>query len=181
MINLLPPGIKQQQIYTERNTLLVKYLIVTAVITSLALATLLTGSYLLNREEALLTDRLEAKQEDVRVATETANEARSLSNQIDTVGLLLDDELKFSQLVPSIAALIPTNANLTSLSLTADTTTPLVLVADVDNQSTAALMRANIEDSDLFVAADIVSITPGSDTGGKIVTIQALFSEELGL
>jgi|AntRauTorcE11897_2_1112592.scaffolds.fasta_scaffold00484_12 Tfp pilus assembly protein PilN len=182
MINLLPPEIKQEQLYTKRNTLLVKYLLVAAIITGLALATLLTGSYLLSKEEAQLSDRLAAKQEDVRVATETANEARELSNQIDTIGLLLDDELKFSQLIPSIAALIPTNANLTSLSLTADTTTPLVLVAGVNSQSTAALMRVNIEASGLFSAADIVSITPGSDaTGGRIVTIQALFSEELGL
>ena len=181
MINLLPPHIKRDRAYTRRNSLLIKYMLVTLAITALAVTTLLAGNYLLKREETQLEEQIEQKQQEVAAATKTATEARDLAEQIDTVGRLLQDEVKFSKLLPAIAGLVPEQAQLTNLTLTADTATPLILVATTNNQSTAAIMRANIEDSKLFTAADIISISPGTETGKSIVTIQALFTKDISL
>lgn len=181
MINLLPTEVKQQITYKKRNSLLVKYIIASTAVVAMVALVMLAGGYFLQTEQQQLQSEIERKQKQLGDLSLQAEQARVLSNQVDTIAHLLEQEVKFSKLLPAIAGLIPNGAELTNLNLNEEIDEPLLLVANVDSQTTAAVLRENIESSDLFNSADIQSISPSGTANEKTVNIQVQFNPEAQL
>lgn len=181
MINILPDHIKEERRYGRLNRFLLKQVVGAVFIGALAVGFMLTGLQLVRNDEQVLRDAIaekEVRYESVR-AVET--EAKQFDAQLDAIQKLFDKEVKFSVLLQQIASSLPLNTRLKSLSLTGTKSEPLQIVAEVDSQELAAVLRKSLVDSDTFESADILSIVPGetSETGVIVnydVTINAEFT-----
>ncbi len=183
MINLLPPQQKQAIKFGRINLILVQYIAV-AVITIIALAgIIILGDNKLSNVQNQLRTEVKDGQAEVESLKGYHEEAREIASQIDTLSKLFANEVKFSELLTSIGGVMPTGSSLTQLSLNEDRSLPINLTAQVVNEGTAAVLRKNLEESDIFSKADIVSLTVVEDANARykyIVTISAIFEEGQG-
>ncbi len=183
MINLLPPGIKQERKYGRLNKFLTKQLIGLSVIGLLAVGFMLSGVILVNNDEKQINEAIAQKTEEYEELKIYEQQAQALNGEVRTIGQLFDRELQFSSLLVNIAQSIPLDARLTSLSLQGSVDEPLTITAVVSSQESAGVLRKSLVDSENFVSADILNITNGDqDESGNIidynVTINATLSEE---
>lgn len=159
MINLLPPEAKQSVIYARRNVALFQYCIV-ALTAGVALSAMLFfGATLASRTEKELEQSIQSDQVKVDELELINKEAKELANSIDVIATLLSKEMKFSELIKEIGAIIPPDAALQSLTLSDDQQTPLSLEVLADKADTIGVTQENIEESELFKGADVLSIT----------------------
>lgn len=178
MINLLPPQAKEQIKFGRWNVVLVQYTILILIVTGLLAGLLVFGVQLVSGDESRLEESLAQKQKRFQELSENVQSAQDLSKTIDTIAALLASETRFSQLLPAIGNLIPVGARLTNLSLTGNPEQPLQITADVNSTDTAAVMRANLENSAIFSLADIQSITFNSEKNNFTTTIIVQFTGE---
>lgn len=159
MINLLPPDIQKEIRFARLNVTAMQYAILIMAV-SLSLASLLFfGVAVVSGDEESLHQNIQEKEAILAELEDSVGKAKELEQQIDTISALLEREVSFSSLLRDIGGVIPEGASLTGLSLTGDETLPLRIGATVRNQPLAAVLRENLEDSELFENADIQSIT----------------------
>lgn len=176
MINLLPPEIKNEIRYGQLNILAVQYAVLIILVSLSLVAVLFFGVSVVSGDERSLKQAIEEKQVVLSELDTTVAEAKELEQTIDTISALLKRELSFAALLKDIGAVVPSGASLTGLSLTGDESLPLSIDAVLSEQSTAAIMRENLENSDLFQNADIQSITASEiDEAGVVKQYQARF------
>ncbi|MDX1765584.1 MAG: hypothetical protein R3313_01375 [Candidatus Saccharimonadales bacterium] len=185
MINLMPSKIKNDIHFARLNTSLVQYGFIAIVVVILVAGIMLFGFTIAQDDEQALRDSIAQKESDLASLIAVEQRAGDLSRKIDTVGSLLDREIKFSTVLQEIGAILPEGANLTSLQLSSDSTEPLRVSALVDTKNSAAILRQNIEDSDRFSGADIENIVVNLDENGNpdgfAVTVIAVPSNLTGL
>jgi Tfp pilus assembly protein PilN len=165
MINLLPPALKESRKYGRRNRSLFGYsiaLIATAVATAIIM---IVGIQFIASEEPSYKSTLEDVQAEI---TKLEGEIAGIENvalRVDTAKAIDDSSVKFSELIPQIAALLPDGVVLNALSLSGGVTDPLQLDVNLLTADLAPITIRNLVDSDLFEAADIAVLTPlGIDT-----------------
>lgn len=180
MINLLPPAVKQQNQFARWNVSLLQYTFLTVAISISLVGVLIFGVVIVSRDESSLQKAIDTKQQTLDQLQPEFNQAKLLANRVNTVKALFDKNIEFSKLLQNIGALIPDGASLTGLSLTGNDQRPLQIQAKVKTQDLAAVLRENLEASDIFSLADIQVINVG-DTKGSVplnyvVTIVAQFA-----
>jgi Tfp pilus assembly protein PilN len=88
-----------------------------------------------------------------------------------------EQSVSFSELIPKIGAVLPEGVVLNSLSLTGGITDPLQLNVDMLNANLVSVLIRNLVESDLFEAADILSLSPrgasDSEGGGAVYNFNA--------
>jgi Tfp pilus assembly protein PilN len=159
MINLLPDAVKQDVRYAKLNVTVLQYTILIILISISLVAILLFGVSVVSSDEQALQENIEDKQAILTTLQPTIDEAKDLETAINTIGALFEREVSFSELLQDIGSVIPEGASLSSLSLTGNEEEPLLITAEVSTQATAAILRENLEKSDLFSGADIQSIS----------------------
>jgi Tfp pilus assembly protein PilN len=179
MINLLPPAQKDAIKFGRINSLLVKYIFV-AVVAVLALLLILAyGAKNLSAIQNDIKGEVAQNRSDVDELKTYHDQAQQISKQVETLAKLFEQEVKFSELLTSIGQVMPDGSALTQLSLNDDRSLPLNLTATVTNEGTAAVLRKNLEESDIFDKADIISITALEDDSSAYkfqVTISVVFA-----
>lgn len=168
MINLLPATIKQDRRFGRSNITLLSYSISIIAIGILSIGVILFNmQYVRSDENRLRSDMqshdaqtaaLEAKQKDVD----------KIAAQLKTIDKLYSGEVKFSELIPTIASLLPNGTVLNSLTLTNGKTSPLQLDVDLESQNLAAVFQQNLVNSNLFDAADISAIITKGVSASKV-------------
>lgn len=181
MINLLPPEQKQAIKFGRINLVLMQYIIL-AIITIVALLGIVViGAQKLSSVQTEIRSEVKSGQTEVDSLKGYHDQANQISSQIETLSKLFAQEIKFSQLLTSIGGVMPNGSALTQLSLNEDRTLPILLTAQVESEETAAVLRKNLEESDIFDKADIVSLSAQEDVTSKYgyqVTINVTFSED---
>lgn len=168
MINLMPPEAKSSIKYGAYNVNIIQYSVLILAIGVALAALVVFGVQIVRSDEANLNDSIAKKQIQLQEYTADNDKAQALTAKISTISKLLEGEVRFSELLQEIGGLLPAGARLTGLQLTTDFTEPLVLVATVNSKQTATELQQNLANSDLFVGADIQSLSPGridEDTG----------------
>jgi Tfp pilus assembly protein PilN len=128
------------------------------------------GVSLVKSDESILVSEIKSKEASLANQGGVDQEARDLAANIATISALLDRSVNFSELIQDIGSAIPDGARLTGLSLTGDSSSPLQITAITDTQEKAAIMRKNLEDSEIFSGADIQVITPKDVDGVRTYT-----------
>ena len=184
MINLLPPDVKSGYIYARRNVILRRWVLmfVAALIGLGALATY--GVLTIHQSTTRYSNQITASEDLFRHEKfdETQKQIQDISGSFKLAVQVLSQEVLFSKLLKQVAAIIPANANLTSLNIS-QTTGGIDISAVATDYATATQVQVNLADPNnkLFSKADIVSVTCDSAnaTNPKFpctVTIRALFS-----
>lgn len=179
MINLLPPDQKEAIKFGRLNTILIQYVVLAIVVTIALLGVVIAGSQKLSSVQSDIRSQTKADESKVQELSGYQEEAKKIADRVNTLSNLFDREVKFSELLTSIGGVMPSGSALTQLSLSEDRTLPLNLTASVKDEATAAVLRKNLEESDIFDKADIISITADEDvnSGYKFqVTITAVFT-----
>jgi Tfp pilus assembly protein PilN len=177
MINLIPDDMRINNRFALRNIKLVRY-------TGVALLTMasivaITGLSILNmnRTENNLQQQSDQQTQKLAAYKPLQNKSKALSDELTTVNTLLNRQVKFSELLPNIAKLMPPGAILRELNFstsdiisstaptgsasgsTASGQKPFLIQASVKDRAVASTLLENIKASkDLFTDADIVSV-----------------------
>ncbi len=167
MISLLPPESKNATKYARLNVTLIEYCVLVIIISAGLLGIVFFGMVIVSREEKNLKASIAADEAQVRELASISSEAKELSSTVDTISTLLEREVKFSELLDEIGSILPRGSVLTGLTLSTQQDQPLTLDALVVDEEAAAVLRENLADSDLFEAADIVSISSGETDSGN--------------
>jgi Tfp pilus assembly protein PilN len=177
MINLIPDEIRINNRYALRNVRFIKYTMV-ALLTMAAIAAITGLSILnMNRTEDNLQKQSEDQRKQLASYKPVQTKSKQLSDQITTINSLLARQIKFSELLPNIAKLMPPGAVLRELDFTtsdilagssttggsapasSSTQKPFLIQASVKDRAIASTLLENIKASkDIFTDADIVSV-----------------------
>jgi Tfp pilus assembly protein PilN len=181
MINLIPDEIRTNNRFALRNVRLIRYTGV-ALLTMAAIVAI-TGLSILNMKNTEKNLQSQSTDQSKKLAAYKPVQAQSkdLSNEIATINTLLNRQIKFSELLPNIAKLMPPGAVLRELDFTTSdilaggstgTTAasssrtglkPFIIQASVKDRAVASTLLDNIKSSnDLFTDADIVSVNQSS-------------------
>lgn len=167
MINLLPPQRVVSLKIARSNTVLRRYVELTIVSMILLFAAFGMAYYFLHAQQTNTAQTVELDKQKIEKLRPVQKQAEELSSTVNTVAGLLTNNVKFSQMLTQIAGLMPQGSVLTGLQFSIeDVKLPLAISAQVDSEQKAAILRNNIEASDLFSRADIQNISligePGS-------------------
>ncbi len=182
MINLLSPELKKARRFAKLNVLLIEYVILIAIAITGMIALLFYGESTLNATKATLEESIADDEARALELEPISKEASELSGTVNTIGTLLDQEVKFSYVLQEIGSIIPPGVILSGLTLSQDTSKPILLEANLTSYEKAGVFQQNLIESDLFIGADVISVTQGTVTGyGFRAQIQAYFNPEVPL
>jgi Tfp pilus assembly protein PilN len=184
VINLLPPELKETYTYGRRNRALAHWLTIMAL--CLVGAALLTaGGYLYLNQSIDSTDQQIAdvnKQLQSEDQTTLQKQVTDISNNLKLAVQVLSKEILFSKLLKQLAAVTPSGAVLTNLSIT-QAQGGLQITAETTNYKTATQLQVNLAapSNQIFSQADIEGIDCSGQTGNPnypcAVTIRTLFAK----
>ncbi len=167
MINLLPPAIVSDRRYGRRNITVLRYAITVACIGLTSIGIFLFNMHFVSDDESRLKLEMASQAVQISKLEEGQKNVDKIAGQLKTIDKLYTGEVKFSQLIPNIGALLPNGVVLNALALSGGSASPLSLDVDMENQNLAAVFQQNLVKSDLFGAADISAISSKGDASAK--------------
>ena len=167
MINLLPTDVKKARMYGRRNRRLVSYSIGVVTIGLIAISITLFNMQNIANDQKQIKQEMALREAEVANLEKSQKEVEAIAGQLKTIDKLYSGEVKFSELIPKIGALLPNGVVLNALTLTGGKSSPLQLDIDMDQQNLAAVLQQNLVKSDLFDAVDISAITTKGATTSK--------------
>lgn len=181
MINLMPPDIKASIKYGSYNVSLIQYISL-VVIVGLALgAVIIFGVQIVRSDSSNLNKSIALKLEQKSEYSEDTKEAGALANKINTVNVLLDNEIKFSAVIQEIGRLMPPGTALSGLHLTNDLENNIELSTRAVSKEAVTELQQNLIGSELFTGADIQNISSDPDESSALkynATIVVAFDKE---
>jgi hypothetical protein len=188
MINLIPDNIRANNKYAHRNVLLLRYTALSA-LTMVAIMAI-TGLSILGmlQTQSSIQDQISEQNNKLATYKSLDKQGEQLSEQINTIGSLLNRQVTFSTLLPGIAKIMPQGAILKELDFstsdilpsttpvnqstgsspggaaaaaaTATTQKPFIILAAISDRTIAATLLNNVKaEKDLFTDADLVEVT----------------------
>lgn len=161
MINLLPPEVKANVRFAKYNVTVLQYIIVVVLAVFIVISLMLFGRLTLTSTKEDIEKVVASDRERIAELASVNEVAGSFAGKIDTIGTILDNEVRFSLLLKEIGALMPNGAKLSSLVLSQDTSQAIRLTVDITTAEKAGVLQQNIVESCLFAGADILSVTTG--------------------
>jgi len=120
MINLMPPAQKEAIRFGAFNVRVVQYILL-VLISGLALAAVIAfGVQIVRSDESKLETSIGTKEVQLTEYAADIAEAKALSEKIDTVDVLLQNEVRYSVVLQEIARLLPPNSGVRNISLSTE-------------------------------------------------------------
>lgn len=196
MINLLPPERHLNMRIARNNTILRRYLELVLISLVVISASVVGAYYFLYIQKQNVEKTVAINRQKVKELEPVQKQAEQLSVTINTIAGLMSKNIKFSEMLTQIGGVMPSGSSLTGLQFSLeDTSSPLVVSAQVQTEERAAVLRNNLANSTLFKDATIVTITEikqeestASDPATPVlenpyrytVTINAFFKDGIG-
>ena len=182
MINLLSPEIKQARRYAKYNVMIFQYIVIVVVSVAAMSGLMLLGQQTLEGNKAELEKLIAADTAKATALEPVIEDAKALAATVQTIGTLLEQEVKFSFVLQEIGSIIPPGVVLSAISLSQDTSKPITLDVNLTSAERAGVLQQNLIESDLFISADIIQVTVGAVPGfGFSGQVQAYFNPDLPL
>lgn len=160
MINLLPDSVRADRHYGRRNILMASYISALVMTAFLTAGVMMMSLNFVGSDEAVLKNSIKTHQATVVELEKEIKPVEETANRLETAKKISDKSINFSELIPDIGAVLPQGVILNALSLTGGTDDPLKLDVDMTGAELASVLIRNLEESDLFEAADISSLSP---------------------
>ncbi len=178
MINILPPELKQQLRYAERNSALGRWLGGITLATILVFSLVTTGIWYARRQLVNLRANLASQQLAEAAFKNTETNVKTLQSSLVAIDKLLSEQTAYSKLLADLAALLPSNTYINHIALTGDATKPVEMLATVDSVDRAAQLRTALNNSPRIKSADIQNIAANEAGPGYAVSIVIAFETE---
>ncbi len=163
MINLLPPAIKEEVSYSQRNATLLMYVKIAVATTMVLAGALFGGRWYLDQQVKRTEESIANKQLQLDHRKDLESEAKSLNARLTSIKTIQKSQSKFSVLLADLAQYMPHGTAISSLTLTGDDKKPVRLVVDSTEYKTALSFRDSISKSARISAADIEDIKATND------------------
>jgi Tfp pilus assembly protein PilN len=187
MINLLPPDVKSQYHYAQRNVALRRWVVMLALaLAGLAVITAFGMLYMFqlssSYDNEIKASTLSLKQQNLEA---TQKEVKEISGNLKLSVQVLSKEVLFSNLLRQLAAVTPGKVKLANLNISQEESA-VDITAKARDYNSATQLQVNLSDpaNQIFSSADIVSITCASNSNGSqasgypcTATIRALFAK----
>ena len=176
MINLLPPEIKSERKYGRLNKVVFVYCLAAILVGISSIVIVLFNSQLLSADVSRINDEISKANEQAAKLEKSQKSVEAVATQLEAIETLLQGEIKFSELIPNIAAMFPNGVILNNLTLKGGSLEPLQLNVDLKQQELVSVLQQNLINSDLFEAADIISVTSKGEEAQGAYPYQASLS-----
>lgn len=182
MINLISPELKSARRYGKLNVIMLQYAILIAIAIIGLAGLMIYGQITLNTTKSDLESVLDVDRARVAQLEPINKEAQALAGTVDTIGTLLEQEVKFSFVLEEISSILPSGVVLSAITLSQDTSVPIILDISLTSEVRAGVFQQNLIASDLFVGADIISVTRVQGTDYPFTgQVQAYFNPDVPL
>lgn len=162
MINLMPPEAKSNVEYARRNLRLLRFTIATMAIMVAMFATVILGSFYIDRVKSNLTDNIETSKTNIasQKLEDVQKEAQEISQGVKLIEQVLSKEVRFSKLLQEIGSLMPNGAVLGDIQLSNKIDGSMDLSANAINHQAATQVQVNLQDpkNNLFEKVDTISV-----------------------
>ena len=160
MINLLPPDVKEARLYGRRNIKLLAYAFSIVIVGVISVAIVGINLVIINSDQRKLNTEIASHVTELEELKNGQKSIDAITDQMKVIDKIYSGEVRFSEFIPKIGAVLPNGMVLNGLSLSGGKTSPLQLDVDMETQELAAVFLKNLQNSDLFESADINSIVP---------------------
>ncbi|NCO10736.1 hypothetical protein GW746_00100 [Candidatus Saccharibacteria bacterium] len=184
MINLLPGERKKQLEAARINTLLVRYIGMTLVATLGVLAVMYGSSMILNDTKMSADSLIETNDTEAGIYGETKQKVSDLSAQLYGAKVVLDEEVRFSEILTGIGKLMPEGTVIGNVDLTvASISSPVTITAYAQTTEQILALQSAFRSSPLVQTVSFQSVS--ADSGGidnypVSVTMTVTFNKEGG-
>jgi hypothetical protein len=167
MINLMPDNAKQQLRAARTNVLLVRYIVIIFFASLFLLMTLGGSYYLLNQTKQSAQQLIDANDSKSDVYDSTKTQVGQLTSSLSETKSLLDEEIRYSNVLVNLAQLMPPNTVFGTLTIdeTVFTGTPVELTVYAKSTSDALALQSQFQGSPHFSTVNFQAI---SETGNGI-------------
>lgn len=183
MINLLPLDSRRQLKAARANTLLVRYVIITAIIIACLLGLIGVAYQLLSQQVVTAEQHIAENHAKTADFQQVQAQADALRGSLDTAKTALSSDIHYSSALLNIAAALPPNVSIKSLSL--DSTAfdqPMTLETTVESEDQAYAIRSKLQESK-FVVADSVKFgkltAPSDSNSGYTLQVLVTFTKDI--
>lgn len=159
MINLLPPPLKEQLSYAQRNTGLLKLIKLLGLALACIVAAFALAHWHLQRTLATTQASHQQKQARIKELSGVEQEAQLLSSRLQSVKVLRDRQTRFSQLLADLARVTPQGVYINTIALTEEDQKPVSINATANSYAAAAGLRDAFASSPRIQAVDLTSIS----------------------
>lgn len=161
MINLIPNASREEHVYGRRNRRLAALVLLIAFAAISVVAIMYISVGFVSSEQANVQKEIDDNKLVIAKLESQTNEVDKVAARLDTTYRLFEKSIKFSEIVPEIGSLLPTGTIIDGLSLTGGSTDPLALSVSATSPDLIPVLQKNLVESEIFEAADVISITPG--------------------
>ncbi len=166
MINLLSSSHKSDIRAARVNIILIRYIVILLIAIAFILGVLYVSHKILERTEASALAQIEANDVKADVYSDTKTQVDQLSQSLAQAKTVLDQEMRYSKVLTSIAALMPPGTIIDTLTLDgSNPSAPITLKILAKTSSDAIALQNQFRTSPLISAPNFQSVT---ETGGDV-------------
>jgi Tfp pilus assembly protein PilN len=172
MINLLPPSIKQELVYSKRNAILVSYLYLLILVGILGVGGLIGAAIYMQKQTATAEQSLQDKQQQISAYSKLEKTAKTAGDRLTAIETIQKNELQFSKILDNLTAVTPVGVAISAITLTGDTKHPIQITAQTANYQAGLAFRNALVKSPQISGADIDHVS-----GNEVVVIVGMKPE----
>lgn len=173
MMNLLADERKDAIKAARVNVFLVRYIVIILLATGFICGALYVSYAVLGATMKNADSLIADNTDNAEVYKETSQKVAELSAKLDQTKVMLDQEIRFSQVLVSMGQLMPQGTILGDLTLTTSSFNgrPVEIKAYAKSTAEAAVLQRQFQDSSLFSQVTIESTETENEVDGYPVTI----------
>lgn len=183
MINLLPFEHRHQLKAARANTLLVRYVTITIVVVLMLLSMVGAVYYLLSQQFAAAEQRIADNNAKTAGYSDVQSQADTLRTSLDSAKATLGSDVHYSNALLNIAASLPPNVTVKSLSLDSQSLDKeMTLETTVDSEEQAYAIRQHLEASKYVVPGSVKFgqlTAPSGEDSGYTLQVLVTFKKEI--
>lgn len=166
MINLLPNGKKDDILAARANVILLRYIGIIVIAFLFTLLIFSTSKSVLSGTMETAQSRIETNSVKADVYSSTQQEVSALSSKLSDTKALLNNDIRYSQVLTELGRLTPAGVIIKQLTLNDATFngTPLKLTAYARSTAEASTLQTQLQSSSLFSQVSLQQ----TDTSGGI-------------
>ena len=179
MINILPPELKEQIVYSKRNVIARNYLFALIIIALLVGAALTASHIYANQQISNLESDIERAAERAEEFEDLEASVSTLNTQLQAIDKLIEQRPQFALLLEDIASVLPPGSYINGISLSEDMEDqPMQLQITAQSQQQAISVRDELLESNRIQSADIQNVSDVDEDGTVNVSVVIAFDPE---
>lgn len=163
MINLLPPHLKDQKKYAQRNRQLLSVMAVSVWLMFSIASALVASWYVIYRNQQKAEQKLEEQAAQSKRFGSIEQDAKTLADRLGSIEKIQGSQTHFSRLLNEVAAMTPSGVYLSNLQVGSEANSTMKISAYAETEQAAASFKNALEKSSRFSSAALQNLDADKD------------------